>query len=541
MAKKPEIERRWLSLPGLVMGALQSDWIDIQQYYVDQDGEVVRYREVTMPHGATHYFRTVKTGVGRDRDEDEVRSEAETYLWYLPNRTGNIIQKRRYTVQSIFIDVYRGELEGLIIIEREFENSIEAEMYEAPAWFGREITDDVRFSNVRLARYGQPLIVSWARTFEVTQPRITVAELGDWVRAVILPHSHGARRQLTSVAGGTATGKSTKVTTELARLIPDNGVLNIDGYYIGNELMETLGVTHWDDPRAVDLSLVEQHVIQLLRGETVDMPIYSFKEGRRVGTRPFGPFQQYIADGLFALYPELLWHADYSIFVHASTHAQLLRRLSRDLERTSMTAKEIIDYFINVVHAAHVRYVQSTARRADVVVDNEMNPDLEAQRLQLAARQLKFEQAVDLTLLRGAERISASIQEDQYFVAPDRREILRIRNEAEEWTLAYKAPFDDASKTQRRSMVVPIDASTADALKGLYRLTLRKVRKHRTVYLFDGVMVCCDVLPCDQNHAHRYTELRGATPDTTEQELLRRATRLGLSEQKIIRKSYADI
>jgi adenylate cyclase len=56
----------------------------------------------------------------------------------------------------IEVDVYCGALTGLSVAEVEFDTEEAADAFEPPAWFGCEVTDDVRFKNQRLASEGAP-------------------------------------------------------------------------------------------------------------------------------------------------------------------------------------------------------------------------------------------------------------------------------------------------------------------------------------------------------------------------------------------------
>jgi len=54
------------------------------------------------------------------------------------------------------VDVYGGELDGLITAEVEFESMGAGEGFEPPGWFGAEVTDDARFANQSLAQAARP-------------------------------------------------------------------------------------------------------------------------------------------------------------------------------------------------------------------------------------------------------------------------------------------------------------------------------------------------------------------------------------------------
>jgi CYTH domain-containing protein len=103
---------------------------------------------------------TIKAGDGLARTEVEVlldRDDADA-LW--PHTNGRI-EKRRAEVDLpgghvAEVDYYEGELEGLTTVEVEFESVEAAERFDPPAWFGREVTGDQRWSNASLSRYGRP-------------------------------------------------------------------------------------------------------------------------------------------------------------------------------------------------------------------------------------------------------------------------------------------------------------------------------------------------------------------------------------------------
>jgi adenylate cyclase len=53
--------------------------------------------------------------------------------------------------RMIEIDVYRGVHEGLVVAEVEFPDEKSCVEFEAPDWFGAEVTGDQRYSNLKLA------------------------------------------------------------------------------------------------------------------------------------------------------------------------------------------------------------------------------------------------------------------------------------------------------------------------------------------------------------------------------------------------------
>ena len=125
---------------------------DIDQGYlaVTDDGVEVRVRRY-----GSQAFLTVKSGGGRARVEEELEIDERRFgaLWALTEgrRLG-----RRQDDGGGGLDVYREELDGLMVAEIEFESPEAAAAFEPPAWFGREVSDDPAYKNNRLAMDGVP-------------------------------------------------------------------------------------------------------------------------------------------------------------------------------------------------------------------------------------------------------------------------------------------------------------------------------------------------------------------------------------------------
>ena len=80
-------------------------------------------------------------------------------LW--PLTEGRRIEKTRYEIPAddgltIELDVYDGALAGLVVAEIEFDSEQAADAFSGPDWLGREVTEDSRYKNQRLACEGAP-------------------------------------------------------------------------------------------------------------------------------------------------------------------------------------------------------------------------------------------------------------------------------------------------------------------------------------------------------------------------------------------------
>ena len=149
-----EVERKFLVPEPPELDGTESDEIEQGYLAIGADGEVRLRRK------GEKLLLTVKRGSGISRDEAEVELEREAFerLWRLTE--GRRLRKRRYVVLlgdlGIEVDVYEGDLEGLVVAEVEFASEEEARRFEPPDWLGEEATGDERYLNETLATRGRP-------------------------------------------------------------------------------------------------------------------------------------------------------------------------------------------------------------------------------------------------------------------------------------------------------------------------------------------------------------------------------------------------
>ena len=173
MTAGTEIERKFLvdELPP------DLDWLDerpLRQGYVALDGDT----EVRVRDDAGAWRLTVKHGGGLRRVEEDMEIDARrgAALWSLTE--GRRVEKRRrriaYGGALLEVDVFEGDLEGLIVAEVEFDDEGAAAAFAPPGWFGREVTEDPAYKNRELAVGGRPASATGYRTARVS-PRASAA------------------------------------------------------------------------------------------------------------------------------------------------------------------------------------------------------------------------------------------------------------------------------------------------------------------------------------------------------------------------------
>ena len=80
----------------------------------------------------------------------------ESFKHLLSKKDGISIKKKRYKIPDtpylIELDVFEGDYNGFCMAELEFSDIDSANAYNAPAWFGPEVTMDSRFHNSSLSK-----------------------------------------------------------------------------------------------------------------------------------------------------------------------------------------------------------------------------------------------------------------------------------------------------------------------------------------------------------------------------------------------------
>lgn len=153
-----EVERKFI-LPEAPTSDRLGSGVHFRQGYLAEEGNV----EVRVRITATAATLTVKAGTGVSRTEVETALPPEQAEALWPHTVGRRIDKTRYQVPlddplaSVGeVDVYASELDGLCVVEVEFDSEDNAAAFTPPDWFGRELTGQPGWSNAALARHGLP-------------------------------------------------------------------------------------------------------------------------------------------------------------------------------------------------------------------------------------------------------------------------------------------------------------------------------------------------------------------------------------------------
>lgn len=201
-------------------------------------------------------------------------------------------------------------------------------------------------------------------------------------------------RKFVMVAGPSSSGKTTfahRLSIQLSALGLRPYPLSLDDYYLDRENAprDEDGKLDFECLEALDVAQFNRDMPALLRGETVELPTFNFKIGRREykGRQlTLGEGDILVIEGIHGLNDKLSYtlpkESKYKIFISAltqinidehnylpTTDGRLIRRIVRDARTRNTTAQETIAMW-NSVRRGEEQYIFPFQDSADVMFDS---------------------------------------------------------------------------------------------------------------------------------------------------------------------------
>lgn len=310
------------------------------------------------------------------------------------------------------------------------------------------------------------------------------------------------------VAWWSASGKTSAVADKYAHQFSDSIILSLDDYYKWESWMkfQNRKDLNFDHPDALDLELAMRHIAELKKGKSIKKPIYDFKIWERSWYEEISPKKLIIVEWLFALSDKFKTVWDYTVFVDIWFHGRLIRRLLRDVKRTSWSPSDILKYFTEIVEPMHQQHILSTVKNAKIVIQNEYDAEIESNRTQLEEAQLKvlLPEWFDADSLKnnGAKFMDFAKQTDYYYNPYDRDfsitwECLRIRDIwVDDVLITYKWPMKESALRVKNKFEFFVPQDVALSFLELYGNQIKTIEKIRHYYSLGITVICLDKVYC---------------------------------------------
>lgn len=194
-----------------------------------------------------------------------------------------------------------------------------------------------------------------------------------------------------SSSGKTTFGKRLALQLKLAGLQPIN--ISLDNYYVDRDRspVDENGEYDFEHIEALNLPLLNEQLLDLLKGKSVHLPKYSFKDGKSVKDKNSTTLHRnevLVVEGIHALNPHLTEQISnelkFKIYISALTtisidnhnyiptsDSRLIRRIVRDYNYRGTSAKDNIDRWPSV-RKGEEKWIYPYQEEADVMFNSSL-------------------------------------------------------------------------------------------------------------------------------------------------------------------------
>lgn len=175
------------------------------------------------------------------------------------------------------------------------------------------------------------------------------------------------------IAGASASGKSLLANTIVNELGSDQVVvISEDSYYKNhsNIPFEERAKINYDHPDALDHELLQQHLLQLQQGKSVQVPIYNHSlHIRGEETRQIGQHVIIVLEGILLFIEQTLRDLmDIRIYMDTPLDICLIRRLKRDIKERDRSLDSVLKQYEETVRPMYLQFIEPSKRYADLIV-----------------------------------------------------------------------------------------------------------------------------------------------------------------------------
>jgi len=176
------------------------------------------------------------------------------------------------------------------------------------------------------------------------------------------------------IAGGTGSGKTTVARSIYDRVGKDRiEWISHDSYYRNFDALtpEERHRINFDHPDSLETELLARHLDVLMKGSSVDVPVYDFTTHARKPdeTHRVEPRKVVIVEGILVLAEaELRKRIDIKLFVDTPADIRFVRRLMRDIRSRGRSLESVVEQYMTTVRPMHEEFVEPSKRYADLII-----------------------------------------------------------------------------------------------------------------------------------------------------------------------------
>ena len=352
---------------------------------------------------ATAIFKAAASIGGKDRDESErLAGRVEQHLEEMYGDAAPTVEDVQDVVETVLIEENHVNTSRAYITYRSrraqrrgsrtdlaastFNNIPYKKIYDVLCWNLNHSCESVESLNRIIADGTFPDLIAACEKRYLSECRAAaynVLERIDDIRVMI-------------VAGPSSSGKTTTTIKMMERLEQEGysqKAINIDHYFFNlqDHPKDEFGDYDYETPQALDLELINQHLGQLLAGETIRTPNYDFQTGQRtldVHELSLAPNEILLIDSLHGLYPAMTASVpddnkfrlyietlgqlrdDNGEFMRWADH-RLMRRMIRDSWHRNHAPEDTITHW-HYVRKSEMQHIVPYNVSADFLVNSAM-------------------------------------------------------------------------------------------------------------------------------------------------------------------------
>lgn len=217
------------------------------------------------------------------------------------------------------------------------------------------------------------------------------------------------------ISGPSSSGKTT-TTIKIEERLKKKGfkfaTVNVDHYFFDLEdhPKDEFGDYDFETPQALDLELINEHLLKLSSGEEVKIPFYDFKEGKRFLDQTPMKIEDneiILIDSLHGLYPafskDISNDVKFKIYIEPIlqmkdnnnkyiqwTDIRLMRRMLRDSVHRAYDPLQTLEHW-HYVRSSELRNIIPFANTADFIVNSAMPYELSLYKPKLYSQFVEWE------------------------------------------------------------------------------------------------------------------------------------------------------